>query len=91
MKNLVHLQGIGDVPGIKAKDLKIGMEIMWNYGSTSEVVNIEFSSTGKTLKATMKSYNGIKEQYENYERRLKSERYVAAVRPNDKWYDFLGA
>ena len=89
--NLVHLQGVGDVPGIKAKELKVGMKIMWNGGGTCEVVNIEFSKTGKTLIATEKYYDGISEKEETYERRLKSERYVAAVKPKGNWFEFIGA
>lgn len=47
-----HLQGIGKHPAIEAKDLQIGMTMVWNFGYTSVVKAIEFSKTGKTLTVT---------------------------------------
>ena len=50
-----RLQGIGMRKAIEAKDLKPGMVVAWNYGYSSEVIGVEFSKTGKTLVATLKS------------------------------------
>ncbi len=40
-KGKVHLLGVGDVPGVPASDLKVGDEVMWNFGSTSKVLAIK--------------------------------------------------
>lgn len=71
-----RLQGIGIVEGIKAKNIKVGDELVWNYGGTSKVVAIEFSKTGKTLIVTTE-YNG-----ELYERRMTAERIVVVKELN---------
>lgn len=36
----MRLQSIGFVMGTPAKEIKTGSEIMWNFGSTSEVLSI---------------------------------------------------
>lgn len=51
----IKLQGIGSRKAIKAADLAAGMTCVWNYDYTSEVVSVEFSKTGKTLTAMLKS------------------------------------
>jgi len=38
---LVHLQGIGKIPGKRAMDLEVGDLIMWNYGGITEVMKLE--------------------------------------------------
>ena len=70
-KNTIHLQGIGDLKGIQAKDLKIGDILMWNYGGKTEVKYIEFSKTGKTLKIIERSDG------KDYNRKLGANRIVA--------------
>lgn len=49
---LKHLQGIGSQIAKEAKDLKVNDIVMWNFGSTSIIKNIEFSKSGKTLVIT---------------------------------------
>lgn len=49
----IHLQGIGEHKAIPARELKVGMCIVWNYGYESLVDGIEFSKTGKTLSLTL--------------------------------------
>ena len=71
MKEL-HLQGIGKKAATEAKNIKIGDVLIWNYGATSKVLNIEFSKTGKTLTVTTLAENG-----KQYERRLGANRLVA--------------
>lgn len=71
-----RLQGIGVVGGITAKNIKVGDVLVWNFGSTSKVVSIEFSKTGKTLKVTTE-HNG-----ELYERRFNAERIVVVKELN---------
>ena len=51
----VHLQWVGDVPAIEAKDLKPGMTTVWNGGFTEEVLEVEPSKSGKTLRVKIKS------------------------------------
>lgn len=53
----LRLQGIGIVEGIKAINLKVGDFQVWNYGSSSEIVKIETTKTGKTLIITYKWFN----------------------------------
>lgn len=52
-----NLQGLGEVQGIQAKNLQVGDFQVWNYGSSSEIINIETSKTGKTLTITYKWFN----------------------------------
>jgi len=51
----VHLQGMGNYAGSPAKNLQSGDRIMWNYGCIEEVVAVSPSTTGKTVKAILKS------------------------------------
>lgn len=52
----IKLQGIyGDQEAKKVCELKIGDVIKWNFGYTSEVVDIIFSKTGKTATVMLKS------------------------------------
>lgn len=75
-EGIIRLQGIGVVEGIKAKNIKIGDVLVWNFGGTSKVIAIEFSKTGKTLTITVEyvNYSG---EIETAERRLNAERIVA--------------
>lgn len=58
MKDMVKLQGISEEKqGIKAIDLKVGNILIWNFGYKSEVVNLEMSKTGKSIKIFEKSFN----------------------------------
>lgn len=69
----IHLQWVGDVPAIEAKDLKPGMVTVWNGGFTEEVLAVEPSKSGKTLKVKIKSNSS------NYvgTRTMKADRLVA--------------
>ena len=71
----LHLQGIGKVDAVKAKDLRVGDVTVWNYGSLSKVISITPSKTGKTLKVGLeyKNYHG---EIVQSERKLGSERLV---------------
>lgn len=56
MANEIKLQGIYGKRKAKAvKELNKGDVIMWNYGYTSEVVDVVFSKTGKTATVMLKS------------------------------------
>lgn len=52
----IKLQGIHTEQAAKAvRELKIGDTIKWNYGYTSEVVELIPSKTGKTITAMLRS------------------------------------
>lgn len=70
----MKLQGLyGEQKAIKAKELKVGMVTIWNYGYKETIKSIEFSKTGKTLKAIIICHESGKE----YERKMSAERLVA--------------
>lgn len=71
-----RLQKIGICEGIKAKNLKIGDVLVWNFGGTSTVKEITFSKTGKTL-TIVEECNG-----KDYTRRLGAERIVVVKELN---------
>lgn len=60
MKNTVHLQSVGSVPAIPASEVKPGDVRMYNFGSTSLVVNV-FEKTEKTL--VIVTYNKEENKY----------------------------
>lgn len=76
-----RLQGIGIVEGIKAKNITVGDELVWNYGSTSKVVEIELSKTGKTLKVVTESIN-LNGEAELFTRKMGAERIVVVKELN---------
>ena len=56
MAKEIKLQGIHGMRKAKAvRELNKGDVIMWNYGYTSEVVEVIFSKTGKTATVMLKS------------------------------------
>ena len=71
-----RLQGIGVCQGIKAKNLKVGDVLVWNFGGTSIVKEITFSKTGKTL-TIIEECNGT-----DYDRRMTAERIVVVKELN---------
>jgi hypothetical protein len=52
-----RLQGIGICEGIKAINLKVGDERVFNFGSTEEIIRIEQTKTGKSVKVTCKYFD----------------------------------
>lgn len=56
----IKLQGIsGKQQAKQVKELKIGDIIKWNYGYTSEVVELIPSKTGKTITVMLKSQDNV--------------------------------
>lgn len=47
-----RLQGVGVVNGIKAKNVKVGDRRVWNFGKSTEVIRVELTKTGKSVKIT---------------------------------------
>lgn len=56
MSKTTHLQGIGDVPAILARELKTGDVVRWNYGYMSDVLKVTPSKTGKTVNVLLRSH-----------------------------------
>lgn len=76
----IRLQGIGMVKGTQAIEIKLHDVLMWNTGSTSEVVNIVISKTGKTMVITTKCFDDWTKEYKLYERKMTSTRLVHIVK-----------
>lgn len=72
MMQSVHLQGIGEHPAIPAKEIKVGTVLVWNYGYTSEVMDFQFSKSGKTLNLKLETPDG-----RIWDRKLRADRLVA--------------
>lgn len=67
----IRLQGIGSKDAIEAKDLQVGDITIWNYGYREQVIEKEFSKTGKTVIVKVK-----KEEGGVFTRRLRATRLV---------------
>lgn len=52
-----RLQGVGVVEGIRAINVRVGDRRVWNFGDSTEVIRVELSKTGKTVKITTKWFN----------------------------------
>lgn len=70
---MVHLQYVGDVPGVEASELSAGDRLMWNFGMVSTVVSVEDASP-KFIRIVERAKDG-----QDYTRRLKKDRLVARV------------
>ena len=68
----VQLQGIGKVEGKFGNEIKIGDELMWNFGYTSIVKSI-LKETKSFITFLITSTN----DGNDYERRIKKDRLVA--------------
>ena len=66
----IHLQSIGKVPATESINLKVGDITIWNFGYTSEIVEV-IKETAKTRVLKIKSESG-----EFFERRFKNDRLV---------------
>jgi hypothetical protein len=73
-ENSMRLQSIGVVLGTPAKEIKVGDTLMWNFGSTSEVVEI-VKETAKTIVVKTKPEDSDKV----YERRFNKSRLVCIL------------
>ena len=73
MKNSVQLQAVGLVEGTPAGEIKVGTTLLWNFGSTSEVIAIPKGSL-KSIWLTEKSDRGFV-----YTRRFLKSRVIATL------------
>lgn len=76
MENKVHLIGIGEMPAKKAKDIKEGDIIMWNYGHLSRVEAIE-KETKTQIVFLLSSGESEDNLYYKSTRRVGKERLLA--------------
>ena len=70
----IQLQSVGRVPATVAKNIVVGSKLMWNFGYVNEVIQVEYSKTGKTMVITEKTPEG-----KEYKRRLGINRLVAII------------
>jgi hypothetical protein len=70
----IHLQAVGRVPAVPAKDLKPGDQLMYNYGRVYQIVKIENASP-----KFLKIYEVNTRTGEEYERRTKKTTLMALV------------
>jgi len=70
MEKKVHLQQIGKVKAIEAGNITVGMTLVWNFGTTSKVIDIKPRGNSQIV---------ITEAYESgtYQRILSKKRLVA--------------
>jgi hypothetical protein len=71
-----HLQGIGDVPAVKAGTITKGMTLRWNYGYESKVLSVKPSSSGKSVTVKLQGYDDKGRKTSIGERTLRSDRLV---------------
>ena len=69
----VHLQWIGEKPGKRVDELRVGDVIMWNGGATSEVLELTPTATGKSITATLRESGDGRV----VNRQMRATRYVA--------------
>ncbi|MBX9158347.1 hypothetical protein ACTFR8_22370 [Bacillus cereus group sp. MYBK15-3] len=75
----IKLQGIGETPAVKAKDLVVGSVTVWNFGFHETVTSITPSKTGKTIKVGIE-YKNREGQTTTSERKLRADRLVGIVK-----------
>ena len=80
ISNKMRLQGIGQVVGTPAIQIKLHDTLMWNNGSTTEVMNITPSKTGKTLVIAEKWFDEWKKEYKTTDRKMTASRLVCIVK-----------
>lgn len=51
----IQLQGYGWHPALTGAEIEVGDVMVWNWGYTSEVINITTSKSGKTAEVTLKA------------------------------------
>lgn len=74
MTTTIRLQSIGLVPATPAQNIKVGSKLLWNFGYTSEVIEI-VKTTAHTITIATKEASGT-----TYTRRLNKTRLVAIVK-----------
>jgi hypothetical protein len=79
-RGLIHLQGIGNVRAIPARELKPGMLLSWNYSPNG----YEVASVREVSPNFIEIVERNRESGKETPRRLKKDRLVAAEAPKPK-------
>ena len=74
----IHLQGLPDRNAVEASNLKVGDEMIWNFGYKEKVLDITPSKSGQTLTVKIKDMQSGNE----LTRTLRANSYVALTRLN---------
>lgn len=61
---------------ITAKELKVGDRRVWKQGTSDEIIRIEPSKTGKSLKVTVKWFDRVHKEWKDDTRTLRAETKV---------------
>ena len=75
----LRLQSVGWVPAVEASELKVGDQLMYNFGSVCQIVKIEEASP-KFLRV----HEVSTERGTEYQRRVKKTSMVARVPEKDR-------
>ena len=83
---IVHLQGVGDVAGITAADLRCGDCLMWNYGGKSKVVSI--TPYGTMSVRVVEEYTTYDGEQKEHTRVMRASRIVAVLDTDGTYFVF---
>jgi hypothetical protein len=75
----IHLQGVGRVPAVEARELKVGDQLMYNYGGVYQITKIEDASP-----KSFRIFEVSAETGEEHSGRVKKDRLVARVPEADR-------
>ena len=75
-EGILRLQGIGIVEGIKAINLEVGDERVFNFGSTEKIIRIESNKTGKSVIVTC--------EYINEHARLEDGKWISEMQEDTR-------
>lgn len=78
----IKLQAIGEVPAIKAEEIKVGDTLVWNFGHSYDVVSIQEASP-KFLYIEERDQKTGKV----YQRRIKKNRLVGVDREDKGMFE----
>jgi hypothetical protein len=85
-----YLQGLGEVQGIRAINLKVGDHRIYNQGHETEILDIKSTKSGKTLYVTTRWYDKFGEKingkwvgkYETYLEKIRVDTIIAVKELN---------
>lgn len=85
----VVLPGIGRVPAVPARDLRVGNIVMFRHGKTAEVLGIVESQSGKYLHIQLKhAAAGTAEQpHSHVQRRPKDDLVALSPKPEHRGHN----
>ena len=81
-QGLVHLIGVGDMPGTPAGEIGVGDRLMWNYGVVCKVLSV-YEASYRFIE--IRECDEAKPEGDVYERRLRKNRLVVRAGPGEKF------